>query len=91
MVAVKDNEAGAGLVTSVGFEWYKFVNGDPGLVQLDIDVDEFEVDSDIGMILRSSDAQAIQLANEKLDQMLKDGFISKSMKKYGISHSKPSF
>jgi len=91
VVAVKDNEAGAGLVTSVGFEWYKFVNGDPGLVKLDIDVDEFEVDSDIGMMLRSSDAQAIQLVNEKLDQMLKDSFISKSMKKYGISHSKPSF
>jgi polar amino acid transport system substrate-binding protein len=87
--AVRENEAGVGLVTSVGFEWFKFVNGDPGLVKLDIDIDDFEVDSDIGMMLRSSDVQALELVNEKLYQMLNDGFITKSMKSYGITLVKP--
>ena len=89
--AVKDGDAGAGLVTKTGFEWYVQQFGDPGLHQLNIDIAAFEVRSDIGMVLRNSDASMLALVNEKLSLLKNQGFISKAMKKYGIEHLPPDF
>jgi polar amino acid transport system substrate-binding protein len=87
--AVREDEAGAGLVTRTGFEWYEFVNGSSGLVKLDIDVDNFELDADIGMLLRSADQPALLAVEQALKAMVDDGFITRAMKKYGITHHPP--
>ncbi len=89
--AVKDGEAGAGLVTKTGFEWYVQQFGDPGLHQLNIDIAAFEIRSDIGMVLRNSDANMLGLVNKKLTELKNQGLISKAMKKYGIEHLPPDF
>ncbi|MFM7633287.1 MAG: substrate-binding periplasmic protein [Betaproteobacteria bacterium] len=87
--AVREDEAGAGLVTRTGFEWYEFVNGSSGLVKLDIDVDNFELDADIGMLLRSADQPALLAVEQALKAMVDDGFTTRAMKKYGITHHPP--
>jgi len=89
--AVREDEAGAGLVTRTGFEWYEFVNGSSGLVKLDIDVDNFELDADIGMLLRSADQPALLAVEQALKAMVDDGFITRAMKKYGITHHPPKW
>jgi len=89
--AVREDEAGAGLVTRTGFEWYEFVNGSSGLVKLDIDVDNFELDADIGMLLRSTDQPALLAVEQALKAMVDDGFITRAMKKYGITHHPPKW
>lgn len=89
--AVREDEAGAGLVTRTGFEWYEFVNGSSGLVKLDIDVDNFELDADIGMLLRSADQPALLAVEQALKAMVADGFITRAMKKYGITHHPPKW
>ena len=89
--AVRDDEAGVGLVTRTGFEWYEFVHGASGLVKLGIDIDKFELDADIGMLLRQSDAQALQAAEDALSAMVADGFVARTMKKYGIAHHPPNW
>ena len=89
--AVREDEAGVGLVTRTGFGWYEFINGASGLVKLDIDVDKFELDADIGMLLRQSDALALTAVDEALRSMVADGFVARSMKKYGITHHPPTW
>lgn len=89
--AVRDNEAGVGLVTRAGFEWYEFKNGSSGLVKLDIDIDKFELDADIGMLLRNSDPQALLAVEQALKAMVADGFVARAMKKYGMTHHAPSW
>jgi hypothetical protein len=89
--AVREGEAGVGLVTRTGFEWYEFSNGASGLVKLDIDVDKFELDADIGMLLRQSDTQALQVVEDTLRAMVADGFVTRTMKKYGINHYPPAW
>ncbi|MEY3979411.1 MAG: hypothetical protein RLZZ375_840 [Pseudomonadota bacterium] len=89
--AVREDQAGVGLVTRTGFEWYEFVNGSSGLVKLGIDVDAFELDADIGMLLRNSDQQALQAVEQALKAMVADGFVARAMKKYGIKHHTPSW
>lgn len=89
--AVREDQAGVGLVTRTGFEWYEFVSGSSGLVKLGIDVDAFELDADIGMLLRNSDQQALQAVEQALKAMVADGFVARAMKKYGITHHTPSW
>jgi ABC-type amino acid transport substrate-binding protein len=89
--AVREDQAGVGLVTRTGFEWYEFVNGSSGLVKLGIDVDAFELDADIGMLLRNSDQQALQAVEQALKAMVADGFVARAMKKYGITHHAPTW
>lgn len=87
--AVASGEAGAGLVSRTGYEWYLHRLPDPGLVPLSIDIREFQTDSDIGMMLRGSDAATLAAFNRKLGELVADGTIASAMKRYGVTHLLP--
>ena len=55
------------------------------------DISTFEIQSDVGMVLRNSDANMLGLVNKKLTELKNQGLISKAMKKYGIEHLPPDF
>lgn len=88
--AVLTHEAGAGLVTRTGYEWYRYRHPDPGLTRLPIDCSEFQLDSDIGMMLRGADAATLARIDELLAQMVADGAIADAMSRYGVSHCRPA-
>ncbi len=88
--AVREGIAGAGLVTRVGFEWYLHRHPGTGLSPLAIDVTEFQLDSDIGMMLRTADSHTLAAFDDALAKMAADGFIAKAMRRYGVSHVRPA-
>jgi polar amino acid transport system substrate-binding protein len=90
LAAVASKEMSAGVVADWIFDWYQKTHPDSGLRILDALVVDPDLDYNVAITLRNTDAALVEKVNAVLDALKTDGSLVRLFAAYGITYRAPS-
>jgi len=90
LAAVANKEMSAGIVSDWIFGWYRKTHPESGLRILDSFVLDPDLDYNVAITLRNTDAQLLEKVNAVLDDLKSDGSLTRILADYGITYRGPN-